>query len=336
LSWRTEKRFGWPRTLTIWAETAALHPEHVEVARARREGRGRARQRAILFPAPMEAGKSTLAAALLRTGYRYVTDEAVALDPSTLEVQPYPRPINVDRGSWALLRDLRPVIPTGVEPYCAEQWHISPLDVRPGAVARPSRPHVLVFPQYEADKRTHTRPMGPARALYELVGCAFNLDRLGAQGFGALARLAASTRPFRLTVGDLGRACAAVDRIARVMLDEPDTLPGVVVESAATESRGSAEATAEPGVIDAGFAAARRPGLAWVILDRAVVYDPGSGRVVRLNASGSLLWQVLDGERPLRDLAAEIAAAYGSSRGTVEADVVALTRRLHRLGLVAC
>jgi len=72
-----------------------------------------------------------------------------------------------------------------------------------------------------------------------------------------------------------------------------------------------------------------------VILDQVVVYDPGTGRVVRLNASGSLLWQVLDGEAPLGDLAAEIASAFGHDRGVVESDVVTLARRLARHGLIA-
>jgi hypothetical protein len=72
-----------------------------------------------------------------------------------------------------------------------------------------------------------------------------------------------------------------------------------------------------------------------VILDRVVVYDPRTGRVFRLNASGSLLWQVLDGEAPLRDLAAEIASAFGRDRGVVEYEVVTLARRLARLGLIA-
>jgi Coenzyme PQQ synthesis protein D (PqqD) len=292
--------------------------------------------RAILFPAPMEAGKSTLAAALLRRGYRYVTDEAVALDPDTLEVRPYPRPINVDRGSWSLLRDLRPAIPNGVEEFCSEQWHVSPLDVRRDALARPSPPVVVAFPRYAAEKRTRAQPMGVAHALQELVGCAFNLDRLGVPAFGALARVASTSRCYRLTVGDLGRACTTVDRLVKARGDELEPAPEVVVEEPdAGGSRGSAEPAADPRAVGARFAAARRPGLAWVILDRVVVYDPRTGRVFRLNASGSLLWQVLDGEAPLRDLAAEIASAFGRDRGVVEYEVVTLARRLARLGLIA-
>jgi Coenzyme PQQ synthesis protein D (PqqD) len=292
--------------------------------------------RAILFPAPMEAGKSTLAAGLLRAGYRYVTDEAVAIDLATLEVQPYPRPISLDRGAWPLFADLRPATPKGVERFCTEQWHISPLDIRPDAIARPSRPGVVAFPRYAPEKRTQARTIERSQALCELVGCAFNLDGLGAPAFDTLARVVTTSPCYRFTVSDLGRACDVVGQLARAKVDAAESFPEVVVDALNADTlAGSAEPGDQLRAIDARFAVARRPGLAWVMLDRVVVYDPDTGRVVRLNTSGSLLWQVLDGETPLRDLAADIAAAYGSSRATIEADVVGLAKRLAQLDLPA-
>ena len=44
----------------------------------------------VAFPASMNSGKSTLVAALVRAGYAYVTDETVAVDPTTLAVTPEP------------------------------------------------------------------------------------------------------------------------------------------------------------------------------------------------------------------------------------------------------
>ena len=287
--------------------------------------------RALLFPAPMEAGKSTLAAGLLRAGYRYVTDEAVSIDPATLEVEPYPRPISLDRGSWPLFADLRPATPNGVERFCTEQWHISPLSVRPDAVAHPSHPGVVAFTAYEPERRTRARRMPRAQALCELVGCTFNLERLGTTAFDALARVVAASRCYRLTVGDLDSACVTVARMVQD-LDAPDALPDALV---VTEPFVAADQMMGADIIDAGFAIARRPGVAWALLDHVVVYDPDSGRVVRLNDSGSLLWQVLDGGTPLGDLAADLSDAFGSDRHAVEADVVALARRLARLGLLA-
>jgi hypothetical protein len=174
--------------------------------------------------------------------------------------------------------------------------------------------------------------MPRARALCELVACALNLDRLGTPAFGALARVVAGSRCYRLTVGDLDRACSTVDRLAQG-LDRPDAAPpgGMLV----SEPSDAARRALGSDIVDAGSAVVRRPGLAWVLLDRVVVFDPDTGRVVDLNTSGSLLWQVLDGETPLAAVAADLADGYGSSRRVVEADVVALARRLARLGLLA-
>lgn len=48
-------------------------------------------------------GKSTLTAALVRAGFRYVTDEMVAIEPSSGWVRPYPKPLDLGTGSLELL-----------------------------------------------------------------------------------------------------------------------------------------------------------------------------------------------------------------------------------------
>ena len=55
-----------------------------------------------VFPAESNSGKSTLAAGLVRAGFGYVTDEAVAIDPAQGRVVPFPKPISLDPGSWPL------------------------------------------------------------------------------------------------------------------------------------------------------------------------------------------------------------------------------------------
>ena len=46
----------------------------------------------VVLPAPMESGKTTTVAGLLRAGYRYVTDETVVLDRATCRSRRSPRP----------------------------------------------------------------------------------------------------------------------------------------------------------------------------------------------------------------------------------------------------
>ena len=63
--------------------------------RARRPGR---RDRRTQRPR-----KSTLTAALVKNGFNYLTDELVVIDPTTLEVTPYPKSIDLSPASKALL-----------------------------------------------------------------------------------------------------------------------------------------------------------------------------------------------------------------------------------------
>jgi len=53
--------------------------------------------RVVAFPGRSGLGKSTLAGACVRAGWAYVSDEALAFDPATLEVVPYPKPLWMDR-----------------------------------------------------------------------------------------------------------------------------------------------------------------------------------------------------------------------------------------------
>lgn len=66
-----------------------------------------------------------------------------------------------------------------------------------------------------------------------------------------------------------------------------------------------------------------------------VLGDPQTGRVHHLDPIGSAVWALLDGRRSVRALAAELAAAYEAERSVVEADVLALSRRLGGQGLLA-
>ncbi len=59
-------------------------------------------------------GKSTLTAALVQAGWRYLTDELVVVDPDSLQVTPYLRPLDLDAASLAALGIAEPDISTGL------------------------------------------------------------------------------------------------------------------------------------------------------------------------------------------------------------------------------
>lgn len=162
---------------------------------------------ALIFPAPMEAGKTTLAAGLLRSGFAYCTDETVAIDPESGFIEPFPRALSVDPGSWRVLADMRPTVPPGVERYLANQWQVPPASIRKDAIAGPTRIGFVVTPRYRSGTSTQLELLPRAEAVKELAEHAFNFHRFGASGLRLLARVVRNATCRRLAIGDLDAAC---------------------------------------------------------------------------------------------------------------------------------
>jgi hypothetical protein len=163
--------------------------------------------RCVLFPAAPEAGKTTLVAGLVRSGFAYVTDEAAAIDPKTLEIEPYPKPLSIDPGSWGLLDDLAP---DDGEGYHAEQWHVSPTWIRPDAVSGPVPVSLLVFPKFVAGAPTRCVPITRSAGLVEMMSHTFRFHRHGRRNLEVLARTLRSVDCYELVNGDLREACDAI------------------------------------------------------------------------------------------------------------------------------
>ncbi|HXF56628.1 MAG TPA: hypothetical protein VNO34_03475 [Actinomycetota bacterium] len=165
----------------------------------------------LLFPAPMDAGKTTLVAGLAQAGLRYVTDEAAAFHLPSLTVTPYPKPLHLDTGSWSLLAELRPQVPEAVRPYLRGQWYVPAGRLGAGALAPPSAPRFVIAPRYVPDAATELLPLTRAEAVVLLYDQAFNAEAVGRRR--ALEVLAAVVRRcacYRLMVSDLDRACQLV------------------------------------------------------------------------------------------------------------------------------
>ncbi len=165
----------------------------------------------VAFPAPANAGKSTLVAALARRGYSYVTDECVAVPAGTTNVEAYPKPIGLDPGSWPLFPDATPApLPL------ARRWvrgdrrggvdEAGPTDVAPLLA--------LVFPTYTpgADPDGLTR-LRPAEVLVRLARNTFGLAADPSAGIAALADLADRIPGYDLPVDDLDQAGQEIDRL---------------------------------------------------------------------------------------------------------------------------
>jgi hypothetical protein len=64
------------------------------------------------------------------------------------------------------------------------------------------------------------------------------------------------------------------------------------------------------------------------LLDETVILDPEAGTYLRLNRTGSWVWQRLDGPRTVEELAQGVAEEFGVDRSQARDDVSAFARDL--------
>ncbi|MCO6452103.1 MAG: PqqD family protein [Caldilineales bacterium] len=67
---------------------------------------------------------------------------------------------------------------------------------------------------------------------------------------------------------------------------------------------------------------------------QTIIIDLKSGVYFSLNATGTFLWDRLDGETSLASISRELAAAYEVDAETTDADILELAGQLHSEGLI--
>ena len=165
----------------------------------------------IVLPAPPDSGKTTLTAGLVAAGFSYLTDEAAVIDPATLEVQPYPRPLWMDRTTLSLFDGLDERLATGI----GDDVHVVPEEIREDALGGPCRVSFLIAPRYDPDLREpRLEPMSRAAGLALLARHAFNLDQQPKAYLATLGRLLENTDCYALQGAELS---ATVDVVARLV-----------------------------------------------------------------------------------------------------------------------
>jgi len=168
----------------------------------------------LVLPGAPEAGKTTLAAGLVRAGWDYLSDEVVAIDPASGAVRPYPKALSIDVGSQTVLADLAPALPRALRGRLPAQWQLPPDAIRPGAVARDRVvPRLLVFPRYVAGAATALTPLSRADALVAATASTFRYGDAGPRDLEVLAEVVRRSACYRLEVGDLTAACEALSAL---------------------------------------------------------------------------------------------------------------------------
>jgi hypothetical protein len=171
---------------------------------------------ACALPAHTESGKTTLTAGLVRAGFDYLTDEAVAFTASGV-IEPFAKPLSIDPGSQFLFPELEPPLPPGLpEPDATagpHQWHVPASMIRRDVIARPCRARAIVFPKYDGDGDTTLQPVSRAEGLIELARNTFEFRTRSRYALDVLADVVRAAECYRLAVGDLESACAVIDDV---------------------------------------------------------------------------------------------------------------------------
>ena len=164
-----------------------------------------------VLPAASECGKTTLAAGLVQRGFKYLTDEAVAVNPETMTLHAFPKALSIDRGSWTVLPDLEPEPTSLLRTYPPEQWHVPASDIRDNALASTATPKVVISPRYREGAKTEITPVKRSDMVVRLATLTFDFRSRLRRNASTLARLASASACFDLVVGDLDEACSLVD-----------------------------------------------------------------------------------------------------------------------------
>jgi hypothetical protein len=167
---------------------------------------------ALLLVGPSGSGKSTLTAELVRRGYGYLTDETVHLDPATLELAAFRKPLSLKPGSDQLFPEIADLQPTTDEGRLVT---LVPPNKLGGRRAPPSclTPRVAIFPTYDPARPPSCSPLTPARTAYEIGRNTAKLRQIVGGAVAALEQIGRHVRGYRLIYDDLSSAADVVERL---------------------------------------------------------------------------------------------------------------------------
>lgn len=168
----------------------------------------------FVFPAHMESGKTTLTAGLVRAGFGYLTDEAVAFDWDSGVIEPFPKPLSIDEGAQFLFPELQPRAAPGDASPAEGQWQVPAAAIRPDALGHPCTARFVIFPRYEDGAVTRLTPVARAEALVELARNTFEFNERPRQALDVLAEIVRGAECYRIAVGSHSEACELIGSLA--------------------------------------------------------------------------------------------------------------------------
>jgi HprK-related kinase A len=148
--------------------------------------------RAVVLPGDPGAGKSTLTAALMLSGWRLLSDEITLIDRDDGMLVGLARPVSLKNASIDVIQRAFPDAVIGAPAHDTHKGTVA--HVRPSAdsVARvneKARPAWVIFPRWKHGSEARLSPHSRADAMLHTASHAFNYSLLGGLGFELNAAL---------------------------------------------------------------------------------------------------------------------------------------------------
>jgi HprK-related kinase A len=173
---------------------------------------------ALILPGLPGAGKSTLCAALVASGWRLLSDELTLLSPTDGLVQPLARPISLKNDAIEIVRRLAPDStfgPTAIDTHKGAVAHMRPPSHSTRRSMEPARPRWIVTPQFAPDRNIQLSPTLKGSTFISLGENSLNYEILGETGFRAMLRLIDACDCYRLEHSSAGEAVRALEHLVR-------------------------------------------------------------------------------------------------------------------------
>lgn len=148
--------------------------------------------RAVVLPGDPGAGKSTLTAALMLSGWRLLSDEITLVDRDDGLLVGLARPVSLKNASIDVIQRAFPDAVIGAPAYDTHKGtvaHVKPSADSVARVGEKARPAWVVFPRWREGSTARLSPHSRADALLHTASHAFNYSLLGGLGFELNAAL---------------------------------------------------------------------------------------------------------------------------------------------------
>jgi HprK-related kinase A len=141
---------------------------------------------AVILPGDPGAGKSTLTAALVLSGWRLLSDEITLIDRDDGQIVPLARPVSLKNASIDIIRSFSQAASIGETALDTHKGSVAHLRPMPDSVLRmdeKAQPRHIVFPRWKSQALLTRHPQDKASAFIHLASHAFNYNLLGPLAF---------------------------------------------------------------------------------------------------------------------------------------------------------